>query len=399
MLTDTKLRNLKPQDKMYKVADRDGLYVAVSPAGTVSFRYDYRINGRRETLTLGRYGRGADGITLAEARDELSTAKKLVNSGVSPSAEKRRGKTAIRNTDTLGEYTDKWLAEVKLAESTRNLKRSVINRVIKPWRWNYRLAEISTADVRELCEKVKADGARATALQARDIINSVYSYAIERGADVKNPAEDIRASSIATFDARDRALTPKEIGCFLQELDHTGTMPTLRLAVKLVLLTMVRKSELLLATWSEIDFDKATWSIPAERMKASRSHVIYLSRQALDLLIGLKTCAGGSDYLLPSRFSIHKPLSNATLNRVITQTVKGMQEKGFDIKHFTVHDMRRTASTLLHEEGFNSDWIEKCLAHEQRGVRAVYNKAEYAAQRRDMLQQWADMVDSWTEEA
>lgn len=111
MLTDTKLRNLKPQDKLYKVADRDGLYVAVTPACTVSFRYDYRFNGRRETLTIGQYGRNGNGISLAEARDELSTAKKLVNAGVSPAAEKRRGRNAVQNADTFGDYTDRWLAE------------------------------------------------------------------------------------------------------------------------------------------------------------------------------------------------------------------------------------------------------------------------------------------------
>lgn len=124
-------------------------------------------------------------------------------------------------------------------------------------------------------------------------------------------------------------------------------------------------------------------------MKASREHNIYLSRQAMDIMIGLQVCAGGSDYILPGRYDIRKHISNSSLNRVISETVKFIQQRGDDFEHFTVHDLRCTASTLLPEAGFNSDWIEKQLAHEQRGVRAVYNKAEYAAQRRDMLQQWA----------
>lgn len=343
MLTDTKLRNLKPQDKLYKVADRDGLYVAVTPAGTVSFRYDYRFNGRRETLTIGQYGRNGNGISLAEARDELSTAKKQLNAGVSPAAEKRRGRNAVQNADTFGDYTDRWLAEAKLAESTRSLKQSVINRDLKPRLWGLRLEEITANDIRQLCEKIKQRGAPATALQAREVISSVFTYAIDRGCKLSNPADEVRASTIATFDARDRALSPAELKIFFRTLDHTGTMPTIKLALKLILLTLVRKSELLHATWHEIDFDAGTWTIPAGRMKAGRAHVIYLSNQVVDLLIGLKTCAGGSDYLLPSRYTVDRPLSNGTLNRVITKTVEYAQNNGERIEHFTVHDLRRTA--------------------------------------------------------
>ena len=158
---------------------------------------------------------------------------------------------------------------------------------------------------------------------------------------------------------------------------------------------MVRKGELLNATWDEVDFVGAKWTIPAVRMKARRAHVVYLSQQAMDIMIALKTCAGGSKFLLPSRYEGDKGMSNNTLNRVITVTVEQAKKKDLLLEDFTVHDLRRTASTLLHEAGFNTDWIEKCLAHEQKGVRAIYNKAEYAEQRKDMLQQWADMVDGW----
>ncbi len=130
-------------------------------------------------------------------------------------------------------------------------------------------------------------------------------------------------------------------------------------------------------------------------MKGSRSHVIYLPPQAQDLMIGLQMCAGGSDYLLPGRYSTSKPLSNAALNSVIDRAVAAAADAGESLQPLTVHDLRRTASTLLHEAGFPSDWIEKALAHEQKGVRAVYNKAEYSRQRAYMLQQWANMVDAW----
>lgn len=393
MLTDTKLKNLKPQDKLYKVSDRDGLYVAVLTSGTVSFRYDYRINGRRETLVIGQYGR--DGISLAEAREELIAAKKLLKAGQSPAAAKRDGIKKIRGAETFAVHTDSYMKHVILADSTRAMKQAVIDRDILPVLGNKMMAEITTSMVRDLCDRIVERGGRATAVQAREIISSVYRHANDRGHGLFNPAADIKPSSIAIFKPRERTLTPEKIGLFFRTLDAIGAMGTMKMALKLVLITMVRKGEFTNATWDEIDFKKWTWTIPSDRMKGSRAHVIYLPKQAQDILVGLQMCAGGSEYLVPGRYNFRKPLSNAALNSLIDRTVKIINEDGEHIQGFTVHDMRRTASTLLHEAGYPSDWIEKALAHEQKGVRAVYNKAEYARQRAYMLQQWADMIDSW----
>jgi len=394
MLTDTKLKNLKSQDKLYKVTDRDGLYVTVSPKGLVTFRYDYRINGRRETLTIGRYG--ADGISLAQAREKLMEAKKQVNSGVSPSVEKRDGKMKRKDEKTLHDFTVNYMKHARLADSTRAMKQSIIDRDITPAWGRKLLSEITAPVLREYCDKVKARGAPATAIQVRNIISAVFKFAALHGDYYPNPAEEVLPASIAKFEARDRVLKPEEIGWFFNQLEFTGTLPTIKLAIKLVLLTMVRKSELLNAPWNEVNFNTSLWTIDSSRMKGGRDHNVYLSRQAQDIFVALKMCAGSSAWVLPScNQSSHKTMSAATLNRVINLTVKQAQEKGIKLESFSVHDMRRTASTLLHESGFNSDWIEKCLAHEERSVRAVYNKAEYAEQRRDMLQQWADMVDGW----
>ncbi|ELA5559641.1 tyrosine-type recombinase/integrase [Escherichia coli] len=393
MLTDTKLKNLKPQDKLYKVSDRDGLYVAVLTSGTVSFRYDYRINGRRETLVIGQYGR--DGISLAEAREELIAAKKLLKAGQSPAAAKRDGIKKIHGAETFTVHTDSYMKHVILADSTRAMKQAVIDRDILPVLGNKMMTEITTSMVRDLCDRIVERGGRATAVQAREIISSVYRHANDRGHGLFNPAADIKPSSIAIFKPRERTLTPEEIGLFFRTLDAIGAMGTMKMALKLVLITMVRKGEFTNATWDEIDFKKWTWTIPSDRMKGSRAHVIYLPKQAQDILVGLQMCAGGSEYLVPGRYNFRKPLSNAALNSLIDRTVKIINEDGEHIQGFTVHDMRRTASTLLHEAGYPSDWIEKALAHEQKGVRAVYNKAEYARQRAYMLQQWADMIDSW----
>ncbi|MEX6385321.1 tyrosine-type recombinase/integrase [Providencia hangzhouensis] len=395
MLTDKKLKSLKPENKLYKVADRDGLYVAVTKTGSISFRYDYRFNGRRETITFGRYS--DDGITLAEAREMLIDAKKTLNAGVSPASQKRDGITKRKVGLTLKDYTVKYLSETRFADSTLDMKKAIVERDLYPTLGKLQLEEITTQKVRALCEKIKERGGNSTALQIREIVGSVFDYVIDRGYEIENPVSSIKASSIATFEARDRAMTAKEVGIFFNELENYSCYPTLKLAVKFVLLTLVRKSEFIKATWDEIDFDERCWIIPKARMKRRRAHVIYLSEQAYDMLVGFKACAMGSNYLVPGRYDISKPLSNAALNNVIDGVVKRINAKGINFEPLTVHDLRRTASTLLHEAGFNSDWIEKCLAHEQKGVRAVYNKAEYAEQRRDMLQQWANMVDGWIE--
>ena len=394
MLTDTKLRNLKPRDKLYKVNDRDGLYVAVTPAGSISFRYNYSISGRQETLTLGRYGPG--GITLSEARERFNEAKKMVAAGKSPAREKSRDKARVKDAETFAAWAEKWLRGYQMADSTRDMRTSVYTRELKKQFGNQKLAEITHEDLRALTDAIVDRGAPATAVHAREVVLQIYRWAIERGQKVENPADKVRPTSIARFEPRDRALTPAEIGLMYRYMDRVGTSPQFRAAVKLLLMTMVRKSELSNATWSEVNFSEALWTIPKERMKRRSPHLVFLSRQALDIFIALKTFAGGSEYVLPSRYDSDLPMSSATLNRVLALTYRLAQKDGEPLAKFGPHDLRRTASTLLHEAGYNTDWIEKCLAHEQKGVRAVYNKAEYREQRVAMLQDWADMIDEWT---
>ncbi|MEZ8801204.1 tyrosine-type recombinase/integrase [Vibrio splendidus] len=394
MLTDTKLRNLKPQDKMYKVVDRDGLYVAVSKTGTVSFRYNYSLNGRQETLTIGRYGVG--GITLAEARERLNEAKKMIATGKSPAKEKARDRARVKGAETFSEWADKWLRGYQMADSTRDMRKSVYNRELKKAFGNQKLAEITHEDLRSLTDAIVERGAPATAVHAREVVLNVYRWAIERGKNVENPAEMVRPATIARFVPRDRTLAPAEIDLMYRYMNRIGTSPQYRAAIKLLLLTLVRKSELSNATWDEINFSEALWTIPKERMKRRNPHLVFLSQQAMDIFIALKTFSGGSKYVLPSRYDSDTPMSNATLNRVLTYTYKAAQKDEKPLAKFGPHDLRRTASTLLHEAGYNTDWIEKSLAHEQKGVRAIYNKAEYREQRTEMLQDWANMIDEWT---
>jgi integrase len=394
MLTDTALKNLKPKGKDYKVSDRDGMYALVKRTGTIVFRLDYRLHGRRETLTIGQYGK--DGVSLAEARERCVAARKAVNEGLSPAQEKQREKQRLNQAQKFGEFAEAYFRDSKMAESTRAMRKHVYDRDIAP-AWQKRLlTEITPEDLRGLCRKVKARGAPATAIHVRDIVKQIFGFAILHGEKVANPADAVAPSSIATFEVRDRALSPSEIRIAFRLLERVATLPTIRLGLKLVLLTMVRKSELQDATWDEVDFENAVWSIPKERMKRSKPHNVYLSQQAIDILVALKTCSGNSRYLLPSRYDADEPMSRATFNRVTAAIVELAKKEELPLGHFTVHDLRRTGSTLLNELGFNSDWIEKCLAHEDnRSSRGVYNKAEYELQRRHMLQQWANLVAAW----
>lgn len=394
MLTDTALKALKPKEKDYKLSDRDGMYVVVKPTGGIVFRLDYRLHGRRETLTIGKYGR--DGITLAEARERCFEARRAVRDGKSPAQEKQREKRKVREAKAFGEFAERYLTQHQMADSTRAMRRAIYDRDIGPFWKKKLLTEITHHDLRTICARVKERGAPATAIHVRDIVKQVFGYAILHGEELKNPADEVGPASIARFEIRDRALSPSEIKLVLSLMERVPTLPTIRLGLRLILLTMVRKGELQDATWDEVDFANAVWSIPKERMKRSKPHNVYLSQQALDIMIALKTCAGNSPYLLPSRYEANEPMSRATFNRVTNAVVRIAQEEGLPLAPFTVHDLRRTGSTLLNEFGFNGDWIEKCLAHEEgRSSRGVYNKAEYEPQRRNMLQQWANMIDAW----
>ncbi|WP_425290057.1 tyrosine-type recombinase/integrase [Shewanella algae] len=206
MLTDTKIRNLKPKEKLYKVNDRDGLYLAVTAAGTKSFRYNYSINGRQETITFGRYGIG--GITLAEARERLNEAKRMVIDG----KEKARAEARTKDAETFGAWAIKWLRGYQMADSTRDMRRSIYERELKAKFGNLQLTEISHEDLRMLTNSIVDRGAPATAVHTREIVMQVFRWAMERGQKVENHADHVRPNSIARFQPRDRSLTPEEIG-------------------------------------------------------------------------------------------------------------------------------------------------------------------------------------------
>lgn len=422
MLTDTQLRSLKPQDKAYKITDALGLYVTVATSGTRSFRYDYRLDGKRETLTIGRYeegtpSRGADELdgldfgnvlSLADARALHDRARRMVKAGVSPSKTKVEKRTVAADAHTFGTWADKYFefkADPKsggeqLADSTLALQKSIYRRLLEKPLGKKNLDDIKPKVLTELFDKAKAERGPGPAVHARELVLLVYRFAIGKGVEVTNPVDSIQRKTIATFQPRARNLDRREIKTFFDALQHTAALPTLRMAVKFMLLTMVRKGEFIGATWKEIDWDRATWTIPAARMKADRAHTVYLSEQALDILTTFKACFPSSQYLHPSRYESDETISNATLNRVIDATVarinQGLPEGTELFETFSVHDLRRTASTRLNEALFPEALIEACLAHQKKDqVAAAYNHAKLPGPRRALMQGWADMVDCW----
>ena len=332
MLTDVALKALKPREKIYKVADRDGMYVRVTPRGAISFLLDYRLNGRRETVHLGKYGH--DGISLARAREKCLDARRAIREGRSPAIEKQRDKRRIKEAKSFGQFGEKWLTAAPMADSTRAMRRTIYERELLPvWR-NRLLTEITPDDLRAHCSKIVDRSAPATAIHVRDIVKQIYGFAILHGEKVANPADEVGPASIATFVPRDRSLSPSEIRVMLKQLERIATLPTIRLGMKLYLLTMVRKSELQDAVWDEVDFENSVWTIPKERMKRSKAHNVYLSRQTLDIMIALKTCAGNSRYLLPSRYDADAPMSRATFNRVTYAVVERAKAEGLPLEPF-----------------------------------------------------------------
>lgn len=395
MLTESLLKSLKPGDKQYRVSDKEGLYVVVLPSGTKSFRYNYRIHGRNETITIGKW---KDDISLKEARDRLVDIKRVIASGVSPMVERKRLSKQSAMSGTVKEWVDRFFEWSNTAESTKARRRFLVEAQIFP-RWgNRKLEELPFEDIRSVVDEVSNAGAPATAIEIRTIMAMVFDFAIDRGGYVgENPARRIKPASVHVFKPRERALSGREIATFYECIKFCESTQYVKLGLKLLLLTMLRKSELLSSTWDDVDFEACTLTIPKEHTKLKRTHIVYLSTQAVEILKGLKLVSNGAPHILPSRCRYLDQMSGTAFNRAIILCVDIAKKNGWDLERFSPHDLRRTASTLLHEAGFNSDVIEKCLAHEQGGVRAIYNKAEYAQQRRELLQAWADMIDSFSE--
>ncbi len=384
-LTDTKIKSLKAKSERYRVSDTGGLTLEIMPSGSKAWRYRYQLHGvRQPTLTIGSYPE----ISLAEARKRRDEWGILVARGESPKRAVQAAKSAKLNT--VAAFGAEWLKEQVTGKSDSYVStmHRIMQKDVFPILGSMPLAEVKPVDIMELCDRIKSRGSPKMALLTRNVLRRMYDFAIARQLAESNPAAALVARFIATEESRTRVLSPTEIGQILRGIYASDIRRALKLALNLLFITMVRKTELTEAAWDEFDLESAIWDIPAERMKKDKPHRVFLSRQAVAILNELRSLSGRSPYVFPStRGYEDRPISKSTLN----QAVRALS---LEVQHFVLHDFRRTASTHLHEMGHSSDAIERALAHKIPGIKGVYNRAEYADQRRVILQAWADFVQA-----
>lgn len=391
-LTHTSLQALKPKNKNYAVTDRDGLFIEVLTSGSMVWRYKYHLHGKREKLTIGKYPE----IGLAKARELRSQAAELVALGKSPAKAKQENKVKQKveaaRAGSFKSLTERWFAdEVQpKSEGWRYTVENWLKLDIYPGIGAKDPREVTEDDIDAMLAKILKRGAPSSANKVRSICSQVFEYAIGKRELTNNPAARIKPVKTPETQSH-RPLGVEEIEPFLTALEKVDTRPINKLAIQILLLTFIRKDELRLAKWDEIDLDNGIWKIPAHRMKMRDAHRVFLSRQVIALLEQLRILAGTSDYLLPNFSVKSKPIGHTTINNVIDRLeINGAR--------FVPHGFRATASTILNEAGFRYDVIERQLAHKERNkVRATYNQAEYAHERREMLQWWADYIDSLKE--
>lgn len=400
MLTTNLIRTLKPRPKRYIKTDSEGLYVEVLPTGRKAWRYRRQTSeGSLCKLTLGRWPH----VTLPAAR---AIAAKLRAGQSLQEALGHGEESALVTVRAFGDRYAKEVLEVDRKDSSQ--LRQMLTRLVFPSIGNRIMSQVTGAEVRTLIFRKRDEGSPAAAAALRNLLKRMWDYAIVCGAAVSNPAHATPLKFIERSKSRSRTLSKNEIGRFLKTLYQSGQIAYQhKVAINIILLTLCRKSELRQATWAEVSGSGDEWEIPAEHSKTGKPHIVYLSKQAgvlFDLARPLNAEKSGSGHahsgtrkldpseaIFPAANSRTQPMSPSTLNAALAR-VK------FHMPHFTIHDLRRTAATLLSEAGYPADVIEKALNHTIKGVRGVYNRAEYGEQRKAMLQAWADMVDKWRAE-
>lgn len=383
-LTDAEIRALKPRAARYMVSDGRGLSLDVLPSGKMSWVFRYRLDRKYEKVTLGRY----PDLKLKPARERRDELAAKVATGKSPSLEAKERRGGNASNPIVREFGDRYYKEqvVKNWKDPKTIRRYLDNEIY-PTLGDRALKDVNALDVQALVYRKRDGGRVAAAIQLRMVIKQIFDYAIETRLVTINPAAMVATRYIGKARKRARVLNKEEIRLYLRTIYQSNIRRQFKLALHIILLTLSRKSELLLARWEDVNFKDGEWLIPEENAKTGKPHVVYMSKQVAAMFQELKVLAGDSKLVLPGRGSLIRPFAKNALN-------KALEGLTFDMEPLTIHDLRRTGATLLTEHGFNRDVIEKALSHEAQGIRAVYIVAEFAEQRRRMLQWWADYVDS-----
>lgn len=403
-LTDKEIQALKPADKRYKVTDGDGLYLLVNPAGGKYWYMKYSLGGRPQEVVFGAY----PAISLKVAREKRQDARQQLARGLNPRLEKKRMRSA--GTVMFQGIADEWLrmmstpakngndaSQAALDPATAKKHRWIVETYLNPKLGKWPLAEISAQELLPVLKCIEDDGKIETAHRARSLASRIFCYAHSTG---RAPQGDItlslRGALAPKVVSHHAAITdPDRVGDLLLTIDtYSGQLET-RCALKLAPLVILRPRELRFGEWREVNFDKAEWRIPAERMKMDSPHIVPLSRQAVVALYELKKGATeDARYMFPVLGTKEGVMSENTVN-------KALRALGYPGDVMTGHGFRSMASTLLNEQQkWHPDAIERQLAHAPRNkVRAAYNYAEHLAERRRMMQAWADLLDELREAA
>ena len=396
-LQDSAVRHAKPQDKLYRLRDGGGLFCEVLTSGSKVWRYNYRINGKQKTFTIGKY----PDTSLSEARTSRDEAKKLVSMGIDPSQQKQISKKALKE-NTFQKIAEVWLVHQKPQWSAEHYRRtkSYLERDVYPWLGNREAKAIEAPEIIAVIMKVSDRGAVDAATRVKGFIQQVFDYAVVHGKAPRNPAKDINLQLILPKRVKKHfsAITdPVELGNLLRAIDGYHGSVIVRQALQLIPMVMVRPSELNNAEWVEFDLDSAMWTIPAKRRKLPThikrankpedAHQVPLSSQAVKVLREVKQYTGNGKYVFPSARGRSRPMSNNAI-RV------GLRTMGFDNDTITAHGFRAVASTFLNTLGYRSEVIEAQLAHKDKNqIRSAYNHADYIEERTVMLQEWADYLE------
>ncbi|EIP3756232.1 tyrosine-type recombinase/integrase, partial [Escherichia coli] len=384
-LNDMQIRRAKPEAKAYTLGDGQGLSLLVEPNGSKSWRFRYRYAGKPKMISLGVYPT----ITLAEARARRDEARKIVAEGKNPSEVRKEQKLALRiqSENAFEKIAREW-HQMKSAKWSAGYASDIIEAFqndIFPYVGTRPVGEIKPLELLNVLRKIEKRGALEKMRKVRQRCSEVFRYAIATGRAEFNPAADLSSALEVHKSNHFPFLKSDEIPDFLRALDSYAGSRLVQIATKLLMVTGVRTIELRAALWQEFDLDNAIWEIPAERMKMRRPHLVPLSTQALGFLNELKSMTGNYRYVFPGRNDPNKPMSEASVNQLIKRI-------GYAGK-LTGHGFRHTLSTILHENGFNTAWIEMQLAHvDKNTIRGVYNHAQYIEDRKKMMQWYSDFI-------
>ncbi|RNF33706.1 tyrosine-type recombinase/integrase [Paracoccus methylarcula] len=387
-LTEQQIRALKPQAKAYRKGDRDGLYLQVTPSGGKHWRLNYSFQGKQKTASFGSYPE----VNLYNARQELAKAKDLLRDGIDPNAAKKAdGGPSDPEGETFQSVATRWfkLNKDQWASSYYNRMRNRMVRDCFPEIGGKPVASITPADVLACIRKIEERGAIETGRRIHQIMGAAFRFAVAENLIPFDPSRDIGSALAPKPKVQHRAAMPADqIGDFLKSLDGYRVDPVTVAAMRLVIFTVVRTSELRFAEWSEfedLDGKEPLWRIAGPKMKMRRDHLVPLSRQAVQVLKELKPLTGHQRFVfLSQQAGMKKPISENTM--LYTLYRSGHHSRA------TTHGFRSSFSTWSNESGWNRDWIEMCLAHVDGSVRSAYNHALYLGQRRKLLQAWADFI-------